>query len=92
MVDFYATAGLPCPPQTNPADWALDAISTPEGLEKMIVRCLVLGFFRNPKLTLMILLPRLHPTKLMTRLKTRSLTKTSWTQVFNELGEVCFRS
>jgi ABC-type sulfate/molybdate transport systems ATPase subunit len=35
MIFFYANAGLPCPEQTNPADWALDAISTEEGLAKL---------------------------------------------------------
>lgn len=36
MLAYYAAAGLPSPPNTNPADWALDAISTEEGVEALM--------------------------------------------------------
>ncbi len=32
-MSFFARAGLPCPPRMNPAEWFLEAISSPEGRE-----------------------------------------------------------
>jgi hypothetical protein len=45
---YYARAGLPCPPETNPADHALDAISTPEGLQKATTNKTNRAFFVDP--------------------------------------------
>jgi ATP-binding cassette subfamily G (WHITE) protein 2 len=35
VVDFYASAGFPCPVRMNPAEWVLEVIADPEGREQI---------------------------------------------------------